>query len=1090
MTSQSLDKELTFFPNDVSDAVLKVNLIARRSLSDEEFTLWLNLGLDMARNGGKARQAAKEYFRASQFILDHIPFPHIKQWAYWGGELAKESPEVASSFFETSPATFNYLKPGDIGEWAQLGRKLYSPGTKAGMLCVRYFETSAVLLKCLSFTEFRHLVDLVGVISENSTDEAMKFLSSCETVLPGLREDVRSCLSLISVLAKGHWKQVNSCLAIMETSLSRIERVERSRFLALVGRISESTDTDVVTFLGDSSLALGEVEGYIHIHVLNIAESLFTISPETVGHFIKGVPHALKRINVSQLEPWYEIGAKLLRDNLGSGVGFFSHTSSRSEQELERLSKSVELIHVKDTMRLYSRALTALDVEIAPIEEQVAAGSGWLSIEGMMGEGDTTVYLPSVVERFNSKSENFDWHKVVTTHQVAHLEFRSFAFSLEANSVLFPNMILELAAKESFDYSGTKGDDSFSEIVEPSTDIQRFFSMFDDGLLVRDIFTAVEDFRLDHRIKLEYPGIQTAYKLVQDQSIRERPEIEGLPYREALVEILIRFGLQQDFSLLPQNYTEAVTSLWDIINPLVTREASVQDSAEATIRLYNLISQLPNENVPPQDEDSQGSPREQQEESKSDENDDESFNGEADNMSGQPAMDGMEKRPYESPQKVDYRGDFNPELMQLMALLKESQEDSEVMSESVSPEELQRLLAEANQSLKQASIGWGDHEETMVSGTFEESGPSESPQGAIHIQQNDMPPDPYSFEYGSGRPLESKEPASFVYDEWDYRISDYRSRWCLLREKEMVEGDSGYFGATLDGYATLAAQIRRQFELMVPQALLKEKRQQDGDELDFDSLIEAMIDKKSGTSPSDKVYLRLNKVQRDVAVVFLLDMSASTAEAIDESQKFADEWDAPDDPLEYMFWLRNRRGEGVRRSYKRIVDLEKESLVLLIHALETIGDTYGIYGFSGYGRENVDFFVIKDIKEVLSEKVKARIDRVSPLQATRMGPAIRHAVTKLEGLEARDKFLILISDGRPQDRGYSREGVEKQYAIHDTRIALIEAKRKGISPFCLTVDREGHDYLRDMCQGMGYEVLADIHSLPRRLPALYRYLTV
>jgi nitric oxide reductase activation protein len=219
-------------------------------------------------------------------------------------------------------------------------------------------------------------------------------------------------------------------------------------------------------------------------------------------------------------------------------------------------------------------------------------------------------------------------------------------------------------------------------------------------------------------------------------------------------------------------------------------------------------------------------------------------------------------------------------------------------------------------------------------------------------------------------------------------------------------------------------------------------------------------------------------------------MSASTAEAIDESQRLADEWDAPDDPLEYMFWLRNRRGEGVRRSYKRIVDLEKESLVLLIHALETIGDTYGIYGFSGYGRENVDFFVIKDIKEVLSEKVKARIDRVSPLQATRMGPAIRHAVTKLEGLEARAKFLILISDGRPQDRGYSREGVEKQYAIHDTRIALIEAKRKGISPFCLTVDREGHDYLRDMCQDMGYEVLADIHSLPRRLPALYRYLTV
>ena len=249
------------------------------------------------------------------------------------------------------------------------------------------------------------------------------------------------------------------------------------------------------------------------------------------------------------------------------------------------------------------------------------------------------------------------------------------------------------------------------------------------------------------------------------------------------------------------------------------------------------------------------------------------------------------------------------------------------------------------------------------------------------------------------------------------------------------------------------------------------------------------MDRRSGTTPSEKVYLRRNKVQRDVAVVFLLDMSASTAEAIDESRRMADEWDAPDDPLEYMFWLRSRRGEGVRRSYKRIVDLEKESLVLLIQALETIGDTYGIYGFSGYGRENVDFFVIKDVQEPLSDKVKRRIDKVAPLQATRMGPAIRHAVSKLEKLEARTKFMILISDGRPQDRGYSREGVEKEYAIHDTRIALTEAKQKGITPFCLTVDKEGHDYLRAMCQDMGYEVLADVHTLPRRLPTLYSRLT-
>ncbi|MDP3062249.1 MAG: VWA domain-containing protein, partial [Chloroflexota bacterium] len=146
-------------------------------------------------------------------------------------------------------------------------------------------------------------------------------------------------------------------------------------------------------------------------------------------------------------------------------------------------------------------------------------------------------------------------------------------------------------------------------------------------------------------------------------------------------------------------------------------------------------------------------------------------------------------------------------------------------------------------------------------------------------------------------------------------------------------------------------------------------------------------------------------------------------------------------------------------------------------------------GFSGYGRENVEFNVIKDEKEGFSDKIKKRLDKITPLHATRMGPAIRHTISKLERLEARTKFLFLISDGRPQDRGYSREGVEKEYAIHDTHMALLEARRKNITPFCLTVDKAGHDYLKAMCGDVGYEVLGDIWALPRRLPSLYKKLT-
>jgi nitric oxide reductase NorD protein len=106
-----------------------------------------------------------------------------------------------------------------------------------------------------------------------------------------------------------------------------------------------------------------------------------------------------------------------------------------------------------------------------------------------------------------------------------------------------------------------------------------------------------------------------------------------------------------------------------------------------------------------------------------------------------------------------------------------------------------------------------------------------------------------------------------------------------------------------------------------------------------------------------------------------------------------------------------------------------------------------------------------------------------------MGPAIRHTAAKLAEVEVRSRFLFLISDGRPQDRGYSREGVEKEYAVHDTRQSLIEARNMGITPFCLTVDKAGHDYMKTMMEDFAYEVLPDISLLPKRLPQLYRNLT-
>ncbi len=169
--------------------------------------------------------------------------------------------------------------------------------------------------------------------------------------------------------------------------------------------------------------------------------------------------------------------------------------------------------------------------------------------------------------------------------------------------------------------------------------------------------------------------------------------------------------------------------------------------------------------------------------------------------------------------------------------------------------------------------------------------------------------------------------------------------------------------------------------------------------------------------------------------------------------------------------------------------MEKEALVLMAEALEGLGDAYAVYGFSGYGRDQVDCFVVKTFAERYDARIQGKIAAIKPHRSTRMGPAIRHAMTKLEQQDARLKLLLLLSDGYPQDYDYGKDRKSKDYGIQDTAMALQETRLKGIQTFCITVDPAGHDYLRAMCPDQQYLVLEDMASLPKELPKVYRSLT-
>ncbi|HWA83022.1 MAG TPA: VWA domain-containing protein, partial [Fimbriimonadaceae bacterium] len=333
----------------------------------------------------------------------------------------------------------------------------------------------------------------------------------------------------------------------------------------------------------------------------------------------------------------------------------------------------------------------------------------------------------------------------------------------------------------------------------------------------------------------------------------------------------------------------------------------------------------------------------------------------------------------------------------------------------------------------------------------------------------------------------------YLYDEWDFRASDYKPRWCTVRERFIEEGSEEFFDKAMREHKGLINETQRQFELLKPETFRKLKQLEDGEDIDLDAALDFVVQKKAGHGGVPKIYWRRNKVERDVAVAFLLDMSASTDEEIEKRRprnaNGPTDAQPAGDPRRYYQYLAQNRNQNLVEPPKRIIDLERESLVLLSRALETIQDRYGIYGFSGYGRENVEYYIIKDMDENFGDNIRRRIDKVTPIRSTRMGPAIRHTAHKLEESDAKAKILFLVSDGRPQDHGYGRDRTEKEYAIHDTHKALVEAKHKGIVPFALTVDKEGHDYLGQMCGDIAYEVLGDIELLPSRLPTLYRKLT-
>ncbi len=303
---------------------------------------------------------------------------------------------------------------------------------------------------------------------------------------------------------------------------------------------------------------------------------------------------------------------------------------------------------------------------------------------------------------------------------------------------------------------------------------------------------------------------------------------------------------------------------------------------------------------------------------------------------------------------------------------------------------------------------------------------------------------------------------AFYYDEWDRELADYRTRWCRIIERTGVRGSRAFVEMVRTRYAGVISSVRYQFQLLRPENLRRIRGEIDGEDFDLQAVIDYALDKRSTGLIDDRLYTRKLRRERDVAVSFLLDMSSSTARTISRN---------PNQPY--------------TQPGQRIIDIEKEGLVLMSEALEAVGDAYSMQGFTSEGRRNVKFYVFKDFSESYSHEIERRIGGITYQNNTRLGAAIRHATTRLAAQEARTKLLIILSDGRPYDHDYG----DSRYAREDTRIALQQSRLERITPFCITIDRESEDQLKDMYGEVGYTIIDDVLSLPERLPGIYSRLT-
>lgn len=571
--------------------------------------------------------------------------------------------------------------------------------------------------------------------------------------------------------------------------------------------------------------------------------------------------------------------------------------------------------------------------------------------------------------------------------------------------------------------------------------LERLSALFGYSVLGVHIFATCEDLRIDAATDRLYPGMARAAKGVRHGALHERPQPATLFPRAAAIEALVRISLNGSLAQAATAMEEPISRIASVARLLRDPRATVESSVEAALRICEVLADLP----------ATGAHRATHEIRFAElRGDPEAFTPEEIAALGQ-RMAGME----------GFAGWYHP-------VAYRDWPGPRYVGERAADLSLAELLPQVAQRSTAPAHGTDSDDEDTEDSTRPADQDAGASPGTSELTPNLRPAVPLPGSAAGAPaltgPLMASGPDEFTYPEWDVFAGQMLPDHTLVRVRPAPSdrSDHGHFRA-LARYGHLVGGLVREIERVSPQRRTTTRRVSAGDDLDLDACIDAMIDLRTGVEPSERVFVDLRQRRREVAVAFAIDVSGSTAITL---------------PPE----------EGSPGTVRRVLDLQRDAVSLVAEALGRVGDDFGIYGFSGSGRDDVRLSVVKDVEERLTPTVWHRMGGLTPDHTTRMGPAIRHLARRLADVDAATKILLVLSDGRPFDIDYGQQYGDEAiltYTVSDTAKALEEARALGVHPYLVTVDPEGEDYLSRVCDPGSYHVIAETSELPTALAELY-----